>query len=181
LNVARFLLDTNICIYIRRRRPPAVLARFRQLKPGEAVLSVITYGELAYGAEKSQFREQARRQLAELAGLLPVLERACQDRGPHSGHQQRTRVSAHSRAGNSELGAVIRAIDILRHSSMPAPERHIAPPRLRPVRTKRCRAGTANTRCANRKLPMIAQRFPPTGKRRLISGASPGRFDLAST
>jgi len=74
LNVARFLLDTNICIYIRRRRPPAVLARFRQLKAGEAVLSVITYGELAYGAEKSEFREQARRQLAELAGLLPVLE-----------------------------------------------------------------------------------------------------------
>jgi tRNA(fMet)-specific endonuclease VapC len=74
LNDARFLLDTNICIYIRRRRPPPVLSRFRQLKPGEAVLSVITYGELAYCAEKSQFREQARRQLAELAGLLPVLE-----------------------------------------------------------------------------------------------------------
>ena len=73
MNGTRFLLDTNICIYIRRR-PPAVLARFRQLKAGEAVLSVITYGELAYGAEKSEFREQARRQLAELAGLLPVLE-----------------------------------------------------------------------------------------------------------
>jgi tRNA(fMet)-specific endonuclease VapC len=70
----RFLLDTNICIYIRRRRPPAVLERFRQLQPGEAVLSVITYGELVYGAEKSQFREQARKQLAELAGLLPVME-----------------------------------------------------------------------------------------------------------
>lgn len=70
---ARFLLDTNICIYIRRRRPPAVLARFRQLQPGEAALSVITYGELAYGAEKSQFREHARGQLAELAGLLPIL------------------------------------------------------------------------------------------------------------
>ena len=74
MNVARFLLDTSICIYIRGRRPLAVLARFRQLTPGQAVLSVITYGELAYGAEKSQFREQARRQLAELAGLLPVLE-----------------------------------------------------------------------------------------------------------
>ena len=48
--------------------------RFRQLTPGEAVLSVITYGELVYGAEKSQFREQALRQLAELAGLLPVME-----------------------------------------------------------------------------------------------------------
>ena len=71
---ARFLLDTNICIYIRRRRPPAVLARFQYLKPGEAVLSVITYGELVYGAEKSQFRERASRQLAELASLLPVME-----------------------------------------------------------------------------------------------------------
>ena len=70
---ARFLLDTNICIYVRRQRPPAVLARFQQLKHGEAVLSVITYGELVYGAEKSQFREQASRQLAELAGLLPVM------------------------------------------------------------------------------------------------------------
>ena len=70
----RYLLDTNICIYIRRQRPPAILERFRKLKPGEAALSVITYGELFYGAEKSQSQEQARRQLVELAGLLPVME-----------------------------------------------------------------------------------------------------------
>src|SRR5437899_3138728 len=42
----RFLLDTNICIYIRRKRPQQVLARFRKLRPGEAALSVITFGEL---------------------------------------------------------------------------------------------------------------------------------------
>jgi tRNA(fMet)-specific endonuclease VapC len=71
---ARFLLDTNICIYIRRRRPPGVLARFQRLKPGEAVISVITFGELAYGVEKSQFRGQAMMQLAELAALIPVIE-----------------------------------------------------------------------------------------------------------
>jgi len=70
---ARFLLDTNICIHIRRRRPPAVLARFQRLKPGEAVLSVITYGELIYGVEKSQFRQQATKQLTELAGLVPIM------------------------------------------------------------------------------------------------------------
>jgi tRNA(fMet)-specific endonuclease VapC len=70
----RFLLDTNICIYIRRQRPPAVLARFQRLKPGEAVLSVITYGELVYGVGKSQFRAQAMMQLAELAGLMPVMD-----------------------------------------------------------------------------------------------------------
>jgi predicted nucleic acid-binding protein len=44
------MLDTKICIYIRQRRPEEVLRRFRKLRPGEAVLSVITYGELLYGA-----------------------------------------------------------------------------------------------------------------------------------
>jgi tRNA(fMet)-specific endonuclease VapC len=78
---ARFLLDTNICIHIRRHRPPEVLARFQRLKPGEAVLSVITYGELLYGAEKSQHRAQAMRQLAELAGLMPVMPLS-----PEAGH-----------------------------------------------------------------------------------------------
>jgi tRNA(fMet)-specific endonuclease VapC len=67
------MLDTNICIYIRQNRPPKVLARFRRLKPGDAVLSVITYGELAYGVEKSQHKTKALQQLAELAQLLPVM------------------------------------------------------------------------------------------------------------
>jgi tRNA(fMet)-specific endonuclease VapC len=69
----RFLLDTNICIYIPRRRPPVLLARFERLKLGETGLSVITYGELIYGVEKSQLREQATKQLAEPAGLVPIM------------------------------------------------------------------------------------------------------------
>ncbi len=68
-----YLLDTNICIYIRRHRPPEVLARFQRLKPGEAAISVITSGELLYGAEKSQYRARALQQLDELASLIPVL------------------------------------------------------------------------------------------------------------
>jgi tRNA(fMet)-specific endonuclease VapC len=71
--VPRFLLDTNMCIYIRQQRPHQVLARFQRLKQGEAILSVITYGELIYGAEKSRLREQARAQLEELASLVPVM------------------------------------------------------------------------------------------------------------
>jgi tRNA(fMet)-specific endonuclease VapC len=70
---ARFLLDTNTCIYIRRHQPTQIITRFRQLKPGEAVLSVITYGELLYGAEKSAARVRAFRELEEVAGLLRVL------------------------------------------------------------------------------------------------------------
>jgi tRNA(fMet)-specific endonuclease VapC len=69
---ARYLLDTNICIYIRRKKPEEVLRRFRTLRPGEAVLSVITFGELVYGAEKSARRGAALEVLRELAQVLPV-------------------------------------------------------------------------------------------------------------
>lgn len=69
----RYLLDTNICIYIRQKRPEAVLRRFQKLRPGEAALSVITYGELLYGAAKSQQRLAALERLRELIQLLPAL------------------------------------------------------------------------------------------------------------
>jgi len=69
---ARFLLDTNILIYIRRNRPARVLARFQRLAYGEAVLSVITFGELAYGAAKSTRRNEAIAQLEELRHATPI-------------------------------------------------------------------------------------------------------------
>ena len=69
----RYLLDTNICIYIRQKRPEEVLRRFRKLRPGEAGLSVITYGELLYGAAKSKQRDLALEKLHELIALMPAL------------------------------------------------------------------------------------------------------------
>jgi tRNA(fMet)-specific endonuclease VapC len=69
----RYLLDTNICIYIRQKRPEEVLRHFRKLRPGEAALSVITYGELLYGAAKSAQRVRALERLRELVQLLPAL------------------------------------------------------------------------------------------------------------
>jgi len=68
-----YLLDTNICIYIRQEKPEAVLRRFRKLRPGEAALSVITYGELLYGAAKSAHRAAALERLRDLVRLLPAL------------------------------------------------------------------------------------------------------------
>jgi tRNA(fMet)-specific endonuclease VapC len=69
----RYLLDTNICIYIRQKRPEEVLRRFRRMRPGEAGLSVITYGELLYGAAKSNQRELALERLRDLTYVLPAL------------------------------------------------------------------------------------------------------------
>jgi tRNA(fMet)-specific endonuclease VapC len=70
---ARFMLDTNICIYLRRNRPPEVTARFQQMSPGDAVISVITYGELLYGAQHSRQRTKALETLERLVSFLPVL------------------------------------------------------------------------------------------------------------
>jgi tRNA(fMet)-specific endonuclease VapC len=73
---AQYLLDTNLCIYIRRERPQAVLDRFNVLPAGSAAISVITYGELAYGVQKSPDPHKAMMILAELTALIPVVPMA---------------------------------------------------------------------------------------------------------
>ncbi len=69
----RYLLDTNICIYIAKAHPREVLARFRKLQPGDVGMSVVTYGELFHGARKSLHREEAEKILSELAEIIPVI------------------------------------------------------------------------------------------------------------
>ena len=66
----RYLLDTNICIYVIKRRPPQVLARFQRCAVGDLGLSTMTLAELEYGAAKSQF--PARNQAALAAFILPL-------------------------------------------------------------------------------------------------------------
>ena len=68
-----YLLDANICIYIQRRKPDEVLDRFQKLKPGDAAISVVTWGELLYGAEKSRQRKKALQLLEEFQTFIPVL------------------------------------------------------------------------------------------------------------
>ncbi|OGQ99958.1 MAG: plasmid maintenance protein [Deltaproteobacteria bacterium RIFOXYD12_FULL_50_9] len=70
---ARYLLDTNICIYIAKRRPPEVLRHFERLQVGDVAMSIITYGELHFGAEKSQYSVEAHNKLVKLAEFIPIL------------------------------------------------------------------------------------------------------------
>lgn len=67
----RYLLDTNICIYIAKHKPAAVRERFSRHDSRDLAISVVTLGELRYGAEKSQAREQA------LAVIATLGRRAC--------------------------------------------------------------------------------------------------------
>ena len=69
----RYLLDTNICIYIARKKPERVLRHFDKVSLGEAAISVITYGELIFGATKSSRREASLETLREFVRLVPPL------------------------------------------------------------------------------------------------------------
>lgn len=68
----RYMMDTDSCIYLKTRQPPEVVERFRQLRPGEVIISLITYGELYNGALKSRESKAAIQNLRLLAERLPV-------------------------------------------------------------------------------------------------------------
>lgn len=71
----KYLLDTNICIYIAKHNPPAVRERFSQHTAAELAMSVVTLGELRFGAEKSQSRARARaRALSVISNLESTMQ-----------------------------------------------------------------------------------------------------------
>lgn len=49
----KFLLDTNICVFVIRQKSLVVAQRFRQVPTGDLAISVVTLAELRYGADKS--------------------------------------------------------------------------------------------------------------------------------
>lgn len=69
----RFLLDTNICIELIRRRNPSVLERLQQCAVGEVAISVITLAELEYGIAKSTKPDQNRIALSLFCAPLEIL------------------------------------------------------------------------------------------------------------
>jgi tRNA(fMet)-specific endonuclease VapC len=98
----RYLLDTNICIYIAKHNPPEVRERFARHTASELAMSVVTLGELRFGAEKRQMRERALgsiQSLAQLITLAPMPEAA----GEHYG-QIRAELQKNGQViGNNDL------------------------------------------------------------------------------
>lgn len=66
----RYMLDTNICIYLINKRPAKVLDHFRRLDVGDVGISSVTVAELAHGVAKSG----SERNRAALEGFLLPLE-----------------------------------------------------------------------------------------------------------
>ena len=69
----RYMLDTNILIYLIKNRPPAVAERVNALEDSaELSMSFFTYAELLKGAERSVRKVDVLRQLDQLVRQVPV-------------------------------------------------------------------------------------------------------------
>jgi tRNA(fMet)-specific endonuclease VapC len=95
----QYMLDTNICIYVIKRRPAELREQFNRLA-GQICISMITLAELYYGVKKSARRIQNLQAVEQFVARLEALpfsaeaaahygqvraelERAGQPAGPH--------------------------------------------------------------------------------------------------
>jgi tRNA(fMet)-specific endonuclease VapC len=69
----KYMLDTNICIYLIRKKPVQVIKRLQNTDISEIGISVITLSELEYGVAKSSNKTQNRMALAEFLAPFEVV------------------------------------------------------------------------------------------------------------
>ena len=103
------LLDTNICIYIARYRPPTVARRFARAAPGSLGISIITWGELCFGAAESNDPERAHSLLEAFAREVAVLDLPAAA-GRHYGVVRAALHKAGTPIGNNDLWIAAHAL-----------------------------------------------------------------------
>ncbi|MDP2338553.1 MAG: type II toxin-antitoxin system VapC family toxin [Bacteroidota bacterium] len=69
-----YLLDTNICIYIIKKKPVEVFEKFKNLTIGDVGISSITLAELQYGIEKSSSPEKNREALEKFLTPIEIID-----------------------------------------------------------------------------------------------------------
>ena len=74
----KYLLDTDVCIYLINKRPSSVLEKLHACRAGDVGVSAVTVAELRYGASKSQ---RFRQNHEALDLFLAPLEMAAFDEG----------------------------------------------------------------------------------------------------
>ncbi|OQX20040.1 MAG: VapC toxin family PIN domain ribonuclease [Desulfobacteraceae bacterium IS3] len=68
-----YMLDTNICIYIIKKRPISILERFSEIQEGQLSVSVVTLAELQYGVERSSSKKFNQQILNDFISRILVL------------------------------------------------------------------------------------------------------------
>ena len=67
-----YMLDTDICIYIIKKRPANLLEKFNTIPPSTLCISTVTYAEMQYGVERSSSKKMNQRILADFVSHLDV-------------------------------------------------------------------------------------------------------------
>ena len=70
----KYMLDTNICIFIIKHKPESVIMKFLSHSPEDLCISAITYAELVHGVEKSQAVAKNRLALSLMLSTISVLD-----------------------------------------------------------------------------------------------------------
>ena len=70
----KYMLDTNILIYLLKNRPASVAQRINKLgEDAQLCMSFFTYAEMLKGAERSTRKSRVLRQLVQLVRQVPVV------------------------------------------------------------------------------------------------------------
>jgi len=99
----KLMLDTNICIYLIKQQPVAVLKRFLEYQIGDIGISSITLSELRYGVAKSTHQEKNTKALDEFITPLEVV----------SFDEEAAHVYGNIRATLEKAGTPIGSMDML--------------------------------------------------------------------
>ena len=100
----KYLIDTNICIYIINKRPTDVLKKFHKHSIDDFAVSSITHAELQYGIEKSHNIQKNQKALDQFLLPLTIL--------PFHGKRMVT-CYGQLRAGLEKKGQIIGSLDML--------------------------------------------------------------------
>lgn len=99
----KFMLDTNICIYIIKQKPQKVLKHFRDHSVGDIGISSITLAELQYGVAKSLHSQKNQEALNEFVLPLEIAHFA----------ENAAKVYGEVRANLEKAGKPIGSMDML--------------------------------------------------------------------
>lgn len=69
----RYMLNTNMCVYLMKHQPSSVAARFEKCQVGDVVMSAITFAELEFGVTMSPNSKRERANLNALILNIPVM------------------------------------------------------------------------------------------------------------
>ena len=104
----KYMLDTNICIYLMKHQPPQVRARFAECFVGDVVISAITLAELEFGVARSGDAQAHNQALLDslLQDILvaPFEADAARAYGPlRAAHRERNRDALEKRVASHAM------------------------------------------------------------------------------